>query len=962
MAHSLSVFWYCDTGSDVIVPFFALSDKGSVEVLPTLGAQQKWINFGVTDVIRSVLLCFVVTPGSVAAAGLAQGDQILKIGTIPATNLSHMEGQELIKRAGNILQLTIKKSPASPPSSYGSQVTAQLHDNQFSPPQRAQYVQQNHAPTTHTRLPDGSTRIQIQRSPAGYQSSDPPLPPTPTRAGYDTFNDSGLGMPDYTIPYRASDPYHEHQSAGGGLYSDDVYRPSAAGSQNAYNVGSSMSLPRGVGYGSQQEPRSVQISFSSRDPSQSQPQQVRFNPTQAYESRIGSRQPDPLEDLAFYPSSNSAFSPSNTQPLSPRGQQSSAAPSFTRVNVSSPYSSEPSRPQASSYSSSPYSQPQPSSYGRSTSQQGPTSPTSSYTQQPSYQSGAPSQRGYNQPASYEPSPISSQQNAYQPQRPQYQQQNSYSSRDPDPYTPMSSARPEAPPSYAQTFPRRQPSYERGQSFGDRNNQYNDGYVPNSQFNQAGVSDFGYSEPVSSYSEPQRTAPEPYRPAEPMRYEPQPGDGVYEARPTYTRTPSRQDSIPTSPGVRSAQPDYISPARPTFSPQSSRDVEDRTGGYRPERRRVIRTKLRKCVRPKCPVDVVGSGTNLCVTPAGISDKHTSHFMHIDPVTVKIPLVMFDLHTDRDEGGQKIPDELLSSVLKSKGGGPKPFSYGVDLNELKKKIGPPTAPKTYKKKPGMSAPQEHGPASVGTYENKPSAGYVQKDYVRARDEGPRAEIDESHLPIHMGTNPKKQSMSFKVLQWMTDTENTQDEPGKQGGKEEPPQRTRRQPRDPTVHNAEDDEMRFTGLHPKTNIPSKSFNRLQKIPGESNQNHTTEVKDEEEEEERVGNYDEASIRYKGKHIPSPSFRVLQTWAEMDPLDSKGQGQDDEEDDGMPDTLSAEEVTDRRYKGGHIPSKVFRTLQKAVGDDTPETPPPEQQNGDAVHARPKPPPPVDSAAATDF
>ena len=49
---------------------------------------------------------------------------------------------------------------------------------------------------------------------------------------------------------------------------------------------------------------------------------------------------------------------------------------------------------------------------------------------------------------------------------------------------------------------------------------------------------------------------------------------------------------------------------------------------------------------------------------------------------------------------------------------------------------------------------------------------------------------------------------------------------------------------------------------------------------------------------------------------------------------GQQEESDDGLPETLSPEEVTDRRYMGGHIPSKVFRTLQKAVGDETPENP----------------------------
>ena len=41
----------------------------------------------------------------------------------------------------------------------------------------------------------------------------------------------------------------------------------------------------------------------------------------------------------------------------------------------------------------------------------------------------------------------------------------------------------------------------------------------------------------------------------------------------------------------------------------------------------------------------------------------------------------VHVQSEGDGQKIPDELLSTVLKSKGG-PKPFSYGVDLNELKK----------------------------------------------------------------------------------------------------------------------------------------------------------------------------------------------------------------------------------------------------------------------------------------
>lgn len=266
---------------------------------------------------------------------------------------------------------TLPQSPVSPPTSYGSQVTAQLHDN-YSPNVRVQYVQQNHAPATHTTLPDGSTRIQIQRS-----APEPPLPPTPRGYGGDS------GMPDYTIPYQASSGVPSGGGGGGPYAGGDLY------AQNSYNVGSSMSLPRGVGYsgdrGGQQtqEPRSVKISFTShpqRQPPiqpQTQSQQIKFNPTQAYESRIGSRYADPLEETDWFPSSSASV------PFSPtsgglRTQQPSSVPSYTTVNVSSPYSAEPVRPTVNSYSSSPYSQssgPQPS----------PMSPTGAYRPQPSFQ-------------------------------------------------------------------------------------------------------------------------------------------------------------------------------------------------------------------------------------------------------------------------------------------------------------------------------------------------------------------------------------------------------------------------------------------------------------------------------------------------------------------------------------------------------------------------------------------------
>ena len=93
-----------------------------------------------------------------------------------------------------------------------------------------------------------------------------------------------------------------------------------------------MSLPRGMGYADRgQEPRSLQINFSNQPASQSQPQQVKFNPTQAYESRIGSsRHPDPLDEITGYPTSSAFSAPGSGQPLSPQGQP------FTRIQVRAP--------------------------------------------------------------------------------------------------------------------------------------------------------------------------------------------------------------------------------------------------------------------------------------------------------------------------------------------------------------------------------------------------------------------------------------------------------------------------------------------------------------------------------------------------------------------------------------------------------------------------------------------------
>lgn len=58
-------------------------------------------------------------------------------------------------------------------------------------------------------------------------------------------------------------------------------------------------------------------------------------------------------------------------------------------------------------------------------------------------------------------------------------------------------------------------------------------------------------------------------------------------------------------------------------------------------------------------------------------------------------------------------------------------------------------------------------------KKPVGQLQSDYYQSRQTGPRSEVDESPININMGTNPKKQSKSFKVLQWMTETEREEPE---------------------------------------------------------------------------------------------------------------------------------------------------------------------------------------------
>ncbi|XP_052069850.1 uncharacterized protein LOC127708772 isoform X9 [Mytilus californianus] len=212
-------------------------------------------------------------------------------------------------------------------------------------------------------------------------------------------------------------------------------------------------------------------------------------------------------------------------------------------------------------------------------------------------------------------------------------------------------------------------------------------------------------------------------------------------------------------------------------------------------------------------------------------------------------------------------------------------------------------------------------------------------------------------------RKQGLSFLLLQTLYDNEM---EENKTETNTECAPRQKHPPRDPLLrHNSIDDEMTFSGLNKKTDIPSKAFRKLTRI---SNQDDTElngqqqyqqdaydKYRDDDEEESSIGKYEQGSIRYTGKHIPSPSFRVLQRLAKCQDDDQpaaepiKQQRDEDDlpsdEDDGLPDTLSGEELTNKRYMGGHIPSRSFKYLQMSVGDTG-------AQNGSVEQSREATPP----------
>ncbi|XP_050390256.1 uncharacterized protein LOC126809629 isoform X3 [Patella vulgata] len=930
-----------------------------------------------------------VTPGSVASSGLKPGDTIMKIGPVNATTLSHNEGQELIRNAGNILQLTIKKlsascqpdGPMSPNRyQYDSQVSAQLLQGSPRAQQQQQQQQQSYGYSLSQDNSNQPFRIQIQHS------KTPSYPETNSFNSRKYIDTSQQQAPSYSSPnYQQNyeQPSYGRQNSQQARSQQDTYE---AQPYTQYKRQTSRDPNYGVQgvpqYQSprvQSSPQHIQIHYQQQTPQEQQQQQQAFSPTSYNKPQQFSKYSDNVygANQTSY-SSSQPKSPSTYQapPFSPGGtpyyQEELKSPSYKSPilpgggTLNRSFSNEP-QPQSNSYSQPPpstyyntisptgtysrnassdynqtdYSQTFPRSYNRQSSQ-----PTSPYvSDQVSY--GSPSQN------TFSPIPTSNQPSLFS--RSTSQPAQSY---DPTPEQPAHSAT-----SRATMSPLRQ--------------QMNQLASPTSASYPYGSQPTSYgAQPTSPQIVP--AAPSFSQSAQPMSPQRVP------AAPSFSQTaqPMSPQRVPAAPPFsQAAQPmsPQRVPAAPPFnpvpvappvgaldsfsSPYSSSQLG--YGAVSPDLSSLSLTSDSLDQGLNVPYEMSEPAV-LAPLPPPPPPPPPPPSGPPPPPPPPMPPSLADWRPDdqkrtsnsnsNQQDGNKVPDGLISAMNKP---GKKPFSYGIDLEELKQRTSrqsPAVAPKAKKQpvptpagppgtapKPGVAKTNvmPGGPPGSGsTYKNQSETLRMVQEREASKNE-PRSEIDESHIHVNP-TGPKgKQSMSFKVLQWMTDTPENPAEPIV----DKPKSKKQRNPL--LRHNSEDDEMRFSGLHGKADIPSKAFGRVQHMK-------TTDSpppQDQQDNDQQIGNYDETSIRYKGKFIPSPSFRVLQNWAALDTdveTPAQRRANVDEEDDGLPDTLSNEEMVDVRYKGGHIPSRVFRSLQKAVGDDTPEIPTP-TQNGSSDQSQPR-------------
>ncbi|XP_052069843.1 YLP motif-containing protein 1-like isoform X2 [Mytilus californianus] len=947
-----------------------------------------------------------VTPGSVAGNVLVPGDIVLKIGNNNVTNVSHNEGQDLIRYSGDLLQLTIKRCP---------RVAASAPVSPTPMSQYNQYCTQSESPSSFRSLSPVSDNYPMYQQGYPYQQRMYPDERDSPRQFASLPRHAG-GYRNYQDQYEPQQPRREEYSTQT-MPKPTPYRPNA-GFQQPYSQMRNANENYGPGY-------------NTSPYSREQQQQVMYDPYQ----------PDPYQNRSPGPNFSPGppgygIAPPTYGETQQRRGSNTSGPSYSRQTSSNMYQNQ----NVPSYDS------QPGNNGY-------------YVNSNYNESQSPYQRQDSGIRSY---------NGYEHQRPDDNQQRSYQSNDTSLQRQTSTGY-QRQPSYEQhpqvhdgrqvvqvsrinAFPsglqqqqqtppsppvreESRPNYQRQTSGGS----FPKAPVYEAKICSAGTPSEGYltkdNNEVNQNYRNQNKILTPKKSSVPT--------GIssiedilspFEKFPNYYNEFIKQSNEPkqeTDSGVAS---DISEPPRGFGSPLSTSSDLRPSPTYQESVSDNQMNQLNTVYSPMSPMredfSQTPSSPQVSAAPAPPPPPPPpplpppSDFAPPPPPPPPLPVLplpgawslpkrKIQPPSEEPTGDQqRVPDAVLNTMMKQQGSGqPKPFAYftgGIDLKEFKKRNRPPpkVMPKGYKgptvdeeaevayskpkpvKNPPQQGPYKHvqynNPINVYSKDNAEQQLRTQSQgsvtAVSGMPDKPAADIENSAVykmikesessgkssvlltPDREGPQ-RKQGLSFLLLQTLYDNEM---EENKTETNTECAPRQKHPPRDPLLrHNSIDDEMTFSGLNKKTDIPSKAFRKLTRI---SNQDDTElngqqqyqqdaydKYRDDDEEESSIGKYEQGSIRYTGKHIPSPSFRVLQRLAKCQDDDQpaaepiKQQRDEDDlpsdEDDGLPDTLSGEELTNKRYMGGHIPSRSFKYLQMSVGDTG-------AQNGSVEQSREATPP----------
>ncbi|CAC5389480.1 unnamed protein product [Mytilus coruscus] len=877
-----------------------------------------------------------VTPGSVAGNVLVPGDIVLKIGNNNVTNVSHNEGQDLIRYSGDLLQLTIKRCP---------RVAASAPVSPTPMSQYNQYCTQSESPSSFRSLSPVSDNYPMYQQGYPYQQRMYPDERDSPRQFASLPRHAG-GYRSYQDQYEPQQPRREEYSTQT-MPKPTPYRPNA-GFQQPYSQMRNANENYGPGY-------------NTPPYSREQQQQGMYDPYQ----------PDPYQNRSPGPNFSPGppgygIAPPTYGETQQRRASNTSGPSYSRQtssnmyqnqNVPSSYDSQPGN--NGYYVNSNYNESQ-SPYQRQDSgirsYNGYEHQRPDDNQQRSYQSNDTSlQRqtstGYQRQPSYEQHPKVhdgrqvvqvSRINAF-PGGLQQQQQT----------PPSPPVREESRPNYQRqtsggSFPKA-PVYEAkicsagtpSEGYLTRdNNEVNQNYrnqnkilTPKKSSVPTGISSIEdilspfekfpnyYNEFINQSNEPKQETDSGVASdiSEPPRGFGSPLSTSSDLRPSPTYQESVSDNQMNQPNTVYSP---MSPMREDFSQTPSSP----------------QVSAAPAPPPPPPPPPLPPPSDFAPPPPPPPPLPVLPL----PGAWSLPKRKIQPPSEEPAGDQqRVPDAVLNTMMKQQGSGqPKPFAYftgGIDLKEFKKRNRPPpkVMPKGYKgptvdgeaevayskpkpvKNPPQQGPYKHvqynNPINVYSKDNAEQQLRTQSQgsvtAVSGMPDKPAADIENSAVykmikesessgkssvpltPDREGP-PRKQGLSFLLLQTLYDNEM---EENKTETNTECAPRQKHPPRDPLLrHNSIDDEMTFSGLNKKTDIPSKAFRKLTRI---SNQDDTElngqqqyqqdaydKYRDDDEEESSIGKYEQGSIRYTGKHIPSPSFRVLQRLAKCQDDDQPG------------------------------------------------------------------------------